>query len=296
MQGTGTVVLACLLSAVNAAKVDLTKQKVMMMGAGTAGVGIVDQICRAMISKGLSEAETRKNFFLIDRQGLLLNNMGDLVDFQKPYARDPNEVKDWKITGKISLLDAVKNVKPSILIGASAQTGVFTEEIVKLMAQFNERPIILPLSNPNSKSEAAAEDLYKWTNGKVLMATGSPYPPVKFNGDSYRVSQSNNALSFPGLGLGILASKAKYVSDDMLWAACSTLASFSPAKNDPTQPLLPDFSNIMEISKAIALAVATQARKEGVSGLDPKADLETEINRQIWRPKYMPYKSNSDLK
>lgn len=295
MQGTGTVALACLLAGVNAAKADLRKQKIVMMGAGTAGVGIVDQICRAMVALGLSEEEARKNFWLIDRQGLLLSNMDNLVDFQAPYARDPNETKAWNINGNISLLDTIKNIKPTILIGASAQTGVFNEEIVKIMAAAHEHPIILPLSNPTSKSEATAEDLYQWSNGKALVATGSPYPPVTFNGKTYRISQSNNALSYPGLGLGVLASKANYVSDGMLWAACSTLASFSPAKDDPMQPLLPDFSNVMEISRAIALAVAEQARKEGVAGIDASTDLKTAINAQIWNPIYMPYLFNPSL-
>lgn len=290
MQGTGTVALACLLSGVNAAKGDLTQQKIVVMGAGTAGVGITDQICRAMIASGLPEEDARKNFWLIDRQGLLLNNMDNLVDFQTPYARDPNETKDWGVDGDISLLDTVKNIKPTVLIGCSAQTGAFTEEIVTRMADNNEYPVILPLSNPTSKSEATAEDLYKWTNGKALIAMGSPFAPVTINGKERRIAQSNNALSYPGLGLGVLAAKAKYVSDDMLWAACQALASFSPAKDDPTQPLLPDVNDAPKISETIALAVAKQARKEGVAGVADDVDLEQAIHQQIWRPEYLPYK------
>lgn len=289
MQGTGTVALACLLSGVNACKAQLTEQKIVVMGAGTAGVGITDQICRAMVASGMDEKEAQKNFWLIDRQGLLFDDMDDLVDFQKPYARSREEVKDWGVDGTVSLLDTVKHVKPNVLIGCSAQTGAFSEEIVKIMAENNEHPIILPLSNPTSRSEATAKDLYEWTDGKVLIATGSPFKDVEYKGKTYRISQSNNALSYPGLGLGVLAAKAKYVSDGMLWAACQTLASFSPAKTDPSKPLLPTFTNVMEISKAIALAVAKQAIKEGHAGIENEADIETEINRQVWKPEYVPY-------
>jgi len=289
MQGTGTVALACILAGLNAIKGDLTKQKIVMMGAGTAGVGIVDQICRAMVAMGLPEEQARKNFWLVDQQGLLLNTMDTLIDFQAPYARDPSEIAAWNSEGNISLLETVKQIQPSILIGACAQPGVFTEDIVKIMAAAHPHPIILPLSNPTAKSEATADDLYQWTNGKALIATGSPFPPVKFEGNEYRISQSNNALSYPGLGLGVLASKAKFVSDAMLWSVCSTLASFSPAKDDPTQPLLPDFSQVMTISRTIALAVAEQARAEGVAGIDPSVDLKTAINTQIWQPRYVPY-------
>ena len=296
MQGTGTVALACLLSGVNAAKGKLTEQKIVVMGAGTAGVGITDQICRAMVSLGLSETEARKNFWLIDVQGLLLSDMDNLVDFQEPYARDPSEANGWhKEDGKISLLETVKQIKPAILIGCSAQTDAFTKEIVETMAQHHEHPIILPLSNPTSRSEAKPKDLYEWTKGKALIATGSPFKPVTYNDKEYRISQSNNALSYPGLGLGVLAAKAKYVSDEMLWVACQTLASFSPAKEDPSQPLLPDFKNIMEISKAIALAVAEQAKKEGVAGIDDSVDLERAINHQVWKPEYVPYQLSDNM-
>ena len=289
MQGTGTVALACALAGANAKGEKLTDQKVVFLGAGTAGAGIADQIHAAMVRQGLSKEEAYTHFYMVDRQGLLMQDTDGLTGFQKPYARDPKDIASWGCNGKVELLDVIKHVKPEILVGCSTVHGAFNEEIVRTMVKHTEYPIILPLSNPTSKAEAEPQDLLKWTNGKVLMATGSPFGTIDYQGKKIRVSQSNNALSYPGLGLGVLASRASKVSDGMLWATCQALCHFSPALKDKTAPLLPDFSNILEQSKHIALKVAECAREEGLSDLPKDADLKKAINEKIWETRYYPY-------
>ena len=192
-----------------------------------------------------------------------------------------------------NLLEVVKLAKPTVLIGTSTVHGAFTQEVVEAMQATCECPIIFPLSNPTEKSEADPEDVLTWTNGKAIIATGSPYDPVKYNGKSIRISQCNNAFMFPGLGLGIIAVKAKRVTDKMLEVASQALSECSPAQKDPTAPLLPDFDVIHEVSKKIALAVAEQARKEGVAGLDDKLDLKKKIDAIFWIPEYLPYEKMS---
>jgi malate dehydrogenase (oxaloacetate-decarboxylating) len=292
IQGTGAVALASVLAGVQASGVPIQDQKVVVMGAGTAGAGIADQIFDAMVRSGLSESEARSRFYLIDREGLLMEDMPGLMPFQKPYARKAGDIAGWKLDapGKVTLGDTVRNVHPTILIGCSTVAGAFSEAIVKDMAAHTERPLIMPLSNPTSKAEAHPLDVLSWTNGKALIATGSPFGYVDFGGKKQRISQCNNALVFPGLGLGVIISKAKMVSDDMLWAACRTLSEYSPAKNDSSAPLLPDFENVEEISKGIALAVAEQACSEGLAGVDSSTDFELEICRKSWKAQYYPYR------
>lgn len=293
MQGTGATALACVLSGLIAKKEHIKDQRVVFLGAGTAGCGIADQFCQAMVAEGLSEADARKNFWLVDRQGLLLKNTQGLASFQEPYARDPSDITDWKIADKnnITLADVVNNMHPTILVGCSTVRSAFTKEIVTTMAAHCERPIILPLSNPTNHCEATAEDLMNWTDGKVLMALGSPFPPVNFKGKIYPVSQSNNAFVFPGLGRGIIVSKASRVSDEMIQAACEALSLASPARKDPTAPLLPNIAKAADVADSIALAVANKAREQGLSRVDSSVDFKKALAEQKWEPVYLPYRA-----
>ena len=211
---------------------------------------------------------------------------------QEIYARNQNELTQWELRDPtfIGLYDVVKNIKPTILIGCSTSTGAFNQEIIKLMASKTERPIIMPLSNPNSLSEARPEDLLKWTDAKAIIATGSPFPEVIINDQRHRIAQSNNAFAFPGIGLGAIVSRAKYITDDMLWAATQALSECSPIIQDKTAPLLPKLAEAKMVSLSVALAVAEQARKEGLSQIDPHINLKDAIKKAVWEPRYYPYR------
>lgn len=296
IQGTGSVALACVLAACTTTQTKLEDQRIVILGAGTAGVGIADQIHAALKRSGLSDQEAYKRFWLLDRSGLLVED-SSLLSFQKPYARSRADVAHWSVANpnNITLLDVVKNIKPTILIGCSTATGAFSEEIIKTMAQHVEHPLIMPLSNPTSKSEARPDDLFHWTNGKALIATGSPFPDILLDDRRIRIAQSNNALAFPGIGLGSIAAKASYLTDDMLWAATEALSQCSPilhAHQSNQSTLLPKLSEAKFVSRQIALAVASQARKEGVAQIDPKIDLNLAINRVIWEPRYYRYRKS----
>lgn len=284
IQGTGAVALASILAASIANNIPLNDQRIIIFGAGTAGVGIADQIVSAMVHLGLSEKEAHHRFWLIDKQGLLIEDQDALLPFQKVYARARKENE-----GIVSLRDVVQHIKPTILIGASTQGGAFTEEIVKMMASFVKNPVILPLSNPTSKSEAKPADLLEWTEGRAIIATGSPFNDVEFKDRKIRIAQSNNALAFPGIGLGAIAAKARFVTDEMLWVAAKKLSERCPVNEDKSAPLLPKLSESIQISREIALAVAQQARIEGVSNLPADQNLEEAINLITWEPKYYPY-------
>lgn len=290
IQGTGATALACVLSGVQATGSDMKDQRVVIFGGGTAGCGVADQIYSAMQRHGMPETEARSRFWIIDRNGLLIDDMKDLVDFQKPYARKRDEVSEWKVidANNIGLLDVVKNIRPTILIGCSTVKGAFSKEVVKTMAEHVNQPIIFPMSNPTSKAEATPTDLINWTSGKAIVATGSPFSDVEFNGKKIRISQSNNAFTFPGLGLGIIASKAKRVTDGMIWAAANTLRDQSPAKDDPTAPLLPNIKDSKAVAQRIAKAVIQAAIDEGAA--EPIDDIEKSIRSVVWEPKYYPYK------
>lgn len=269
IQGTGAAALAAVLSAVKKANSCLEEQRIVIFGAGTAGTGIADQIYRAMRRHDLSEKDAREKFWLVDRFGLITDAMADLTDAQKPYAR--------KNTPPLSsLVEIIDQIKPTILIGCSAQQGTFTEPVVTAMAKYNEYPIIFPLSNPTEKSEATPADLLKWTNGSALIATGSPFKPVDYNGKTYVISQCNNSLVYPGIGLGVIASRPKLFTDDMLWAACVALSELSG------DALLPTLDHARESSLKIATAIAK------VAGM--KGDVESHIKKMMWEPKYVPLK------
>ena len=264
IQGTGAVSLAAVLSAVKASGVPLSEHRVVVFGAGTAGIGIADQVRDAMVRVGVSEEESYKRFWCIDRNGLVTDNMEDLLDFQMPYARKEAEVSEWKQNDVIGLAEVVKHVKPTILIGTSTVAGAFKEEIIKEMASHVERPIILPMSNPTPLAEAKPVDLIEWTEGRALVATGSPFEPVTYNGVTYVIGQSNNALIFPGLGLGTIVVRASVMTDGMFAAAAEAVASMVDT-SQPGAPILPEVEELRNISEMVAIEVAKVAVAEGVA-------------------------------
>lgn len=293
IQGTGATALACIMAGLLASEGKLIDQRVVFFGAGTAGVGIADQICNAMQTLGLSAEEAHSRFWLIDRPGLLTDAMSETLDFQKPYLRAQSELADWTLekADYVGLMDVVSNVKPTVLIGCSTVHGAFSEAIVKTMAQHVEHPIIFPLSNPTDKCEAQPKDLLEWTDGKAIIAAGSPFDPVIFKGKTIRIAQCNNAFVFPGIGLGVIAAKATRVTDAMIAAACEALSEHAPARVDHNAPVLPDFTVMGEVSRHIALAVATTARQQGVASVDDSVDFAKKIAAIVWTPDYLPYES-----
>jgi malate dehydrogenase (oxaloacetate-decarboxylating) len=290
IQGTAAVATGTLIAAMTVAKTKLKDQRVVILGAGSAGTGISDLIIRAMMQDGISESDARSRFYLLDRSGLITDQSAHLLDFQKPFAQPASILSRWKLEtpGKVTLKDVVKNAKPTLLIGVSGQGGAFTEEVIREMATHVDRPIIFPLSNPTSKSEATPEDLLKWTDGKAIIGTGSPFGTVNKNGKHFRIDQTNNSYIFPGLGLGIVAVQSRRVTDAMFMAAARALADCSPSKTDSEANLLPLLSKIREISFHVALAVAKTAVKEGHSDC-PENEIEQRIRQKMWTPDYLPY-------
>ncbi|HDX9579961.1 NAD-dependent malic enzyme [Bacillus cytotoxicus] len=291
IQGTGAVSLAAVLSAVKASGVPLCEHRVVVFGAGTAGIGIADQVRDAMVRLGLSKEEANRRFWCIDRNGLLTDNMDDLLDFQRPYAREKSEVKQWGQTETIGLAEVVKHVQPTILIGTSTVAGAFTEEIIKEMAAHVARPIILPMSNPTPLAEAKPADLISWTEGRALVATGSPFDPVTYNGVTHVIGQSNNALIFPGLGLGTNVVRARVMTDGMFAAAAEAVASMV----DTSQlgaPILPEVEELRNISEIVAVEVAKAAVVEGVArDVLSDNDIRKAVKDAMWQPVYRQIKA-----
>ena len=291
MQGTAAVVLAAAFAAVKAAGSRMRDQRVVIHGAGTAGIGIADMMREAMIRDGLTAQEATGRFWAVDSRGLLTDNYpGVLRDFQQPYARPATELaaSPRQPGDSITLADVVANANPTMLIGTSTQASAFTEPIVRHMASTVNRPIIMPLSNPTSKAEAVPEDLIRWTDGRALVATGSPFPPVNYGGRSYTVAQSNNALVFPGLGLGVSVVRARRITDAMIAAAADAVAAFA----DPAGPggaLLPPVTDLRTVSAAVAIAVAQTANEHGLAE-QPLTDPVTQIHQAMWRPEYPQFK------
>ncbi|MCH4008353.1 malolactic enzyme [Companilactobacillus sp.] len=280
IQGTGIITLAGILGALNISKQKLTDQVYLSFGAGTAGAGILKRIFDAMVEEGLSETEARKRFYMVDKQGLLFTDTEGLTPEQKPFARDRSEFEN---ADELTNLNAVmKAVHPSIMVGTSTQPGSFTKEIIQEMAAHTERPIIFPLSNPTKLAEATAEDLINWTDGKALVATGVPAEPVKLNGVEYHIGQANNALVYPGLGLGALAVNAKLLSDGMINRAAHSLGGIV----DPDQPgaaVLPPVTKLDQFSLTVAEGVADQAIKENLSD---STDAKAAVENLKWKPEY----------
>src|SRR4051812_32526904 len=290
IQGTAAVTTGTLLAAVAGAGGRLRDQRVAILGAGSAGCGVAEQLAAAMVDEGLSEAEARARFFLVDRPGLLHDGLDGLRSFQRKLAQPKDRVAPWRSAEgqPIGLLDVVKHARPTILIGTSGQPGTFTEEIVRAMTTYAARPIIFPLSNPTSRAEATPADLIAWTDGRALIATGSPFEPVVHGGRRYPIAQCNNSYVFPGLGLGILASGACRVSDGMLMAAARALAEYATASRDPGAPLLPPLAESRQVSRAIALAVAAAAQRDGLA--EDRQDEENQrlVDAKMWQPRYLP--------
>ncbi|KOO47076.1 NAD-dependent malic enzyme [Priestia koreensis] len=286
IQGTGAITLAAILSAVQVTNTELKDHRIVIFGPGTAGIGNADQMRKDMVLNGLSEEEAYQRFWAIDQRGLLTDDMDDLLSFQTPYARPATEVKDWERNGNgiISLLDVIKHVKPTILIGTSGVPGAFTETIVREMAKHVERPVIMPMSNPTSLAEATPENIIEWTEGKALIATGSPFEPVVYKGVEYEIGQSNNAFIFPGLGLGSIVVKAKLITDGMFAAAAKAVADMVDSRK-PGASLLPSVKEIRSVSLAVAIAVAEVAVEEGIAQ-DPVEDIEKAVKEAMWHPTY----------
>jgi len=291
IQGTAAVTTATLLAAVHATGVSLSQQTIAMFGAGAAGIGIIDLLIAAMKQEGLSDEKARDRIYAFNRYGLLIEGARGVKDAQKNLVRKRADLADWKVEGgqDISLLDVVRNAKVTVLAGVSAQAGAFTEEIVREMARHTDRPIIFPLSNPTSKAEAAPEDILRWTGGRALVGTGSPFPPAEFDGKKTRVSQVNNSFIFPGLALGILVSHARRVTEGMIMAAARALAGLSPSRLDSSAPLLPAIGESRKVAMTVSEAVARQALADGVAGIEEDTSVPDRIREYVWNPVYVPY-------
>jgi len=290
IQGTAAIATATLISAINVTGVPLEQQKIVVVGFGSAGLGITSLLAQFMQDKGLTEEEARKRFYAIDRYGLVIEHGKDVRPEQLPYARKEQEVQGWKQgNGEITLLDVVREAKPSVLIGVSGQMGAFNEQAVREMAKHTARPVIFPLSNPTSRSEATPQDLLNWTEGRALIGTGSPFEPVDFGGKKIHIAQTNNSYIFPGLALGIIASKAKYVTDTMVKAAAQELVRHLPTQNDKEASLLPPLSEAREIGRFIAQAVGRQALEDGQAQVADEDDFNRELKANIWEPAYETY-------
>ncbi len=290
MQGTGSVSLAAVLSASNINGVPLQDHRIIVHGSGTAGIGIADQLRDAMCVAGLSHQEATRRFWTIGRHGLLADDRSDLRDFQRPYARPAAEVSGWardERLGGIGLAEVVRQVHPTVLIGTSGRPQAFTEEIVSEMAAHVERPIILPMSNPTNLAEAFPADLLAWTGGRALVATGSPFPPTTVEGITHDIAQVNNALIFPGLGLGVIVSRARRLSDGMLLAAARAVAAQADTSS-PGASLLPQMVDLRATSFVVAHAVALQATVEGLAEAPADEHLEQRIHDAMWVSTYHP--------
>jgi malate dehydrogenase (oxaloacetate-decarboxylating) len=290
IQGTGAVNLAAVLAAARATGVSLAEHRIVIFGAGTAGTGIADQLTAAMLADGLSEDQARQRFWAIDRAGLLTSATTGLAAAQRRYARPEAEVAGWQrddSIGGAGLAEVVRRVHPTILIGTSTRAGAFTEPVIRDMAAHCARPVILPMSNPTPLSEAVPGDLIRWTDGRALVATGSPFPPVDYRGVRYVIGQANNALIFPGMGLGVIAARATQVTDNMLAAAAHAVSGLVDTAT-PGAPLLPEVEAMRETSVAVAAAVARAATVDGVAGASLDGDLPSRIRALMWEPVYRP--------
>jgi malate dehydrogenase (oxaloacetate-decarboxylating) len=290
IQGTGAVNLAAVLAAIRATGTRLSDQRVMIFGSGTAGTGIADQLLAAMTGEGMSAAQASARFWLLDRAGLITSEMPGLSDAQRRYGRDPAQVSGWHRDaelGGFGLAQAVRRVHPTILIGTSARPGAFTEEIVREMARHVERPMILPMSNPTELAEAVPADIIRWTEGRGLVAAGSPFDPVTYNKITYVIAQANNALIFPGLGLGVIAARTTRVTDHMLAAAARAVSDLVDTSARGA-PLLPQVEELRETSLAVAVAVVRAACADGVATARIDGDLQESVRALMWDPVYRP--------
>jgi malate dehydrogenase (oxaloacetate-decarboxylating) len=284
IQGTGAIALSAVLAGLRVSGGRPRDQRVVIFGSGTAGVGIADQIRVIVMGDGLSEDDATRCFWCVDKQGLLVDDMTDLRDYQQPYARPRSEVAGWNATETIDLADVIANVHPTILVGTSTVGGAFTEDVIRAMAAHVERPIILPLSNPTERIEAVPADVIEWTDGRGLVATGTPWPSVTYKGTTYAIGQANNALIYPGIGLGVIVSRASQVTDDMLLTAADAIAGLVDMRQLGAG-LLPDVENMRASSATVAVAVAMQAVKEGVAQVELPDPVQA-VEDAMWQAIY----------
>ncbi|TQV73725.1 NAD-dependent malic enzyme [Aliikangiella marina] len=293
IQGTAAVTVGTLLAACHSQGTSLKDHRVVFVGAGSAGCGIAEQIIDHMVADGISETQAISQIFLTSSKGLLTDDL-PLRDFQQKFAKKKSDVAEWSSSGdKISLLDLVKASKPTILIGVSGVAGLISEEVVKSMYESCEKPIVLPLSNPTSKVEALPKDVIAWTEGNAIVATGSPFEPVDYQGKSYPIAQCNNSYIFPGVGLGVIASGATRVTDEMFMTSSEALAACSPLVKGENANLLPDLGDIREVSKYIAVQVGLKAMEQGVATKVEASVLEAAVEKNYWMPEYRSYRRTS---
>ncbi|MDI3470767.1 MAG: NAD-dependent malic enzyme [Pseudolabrys sp.] len=288
IQGTAAVATGALLAAINVTGVPMAEQRIVILGAGSAGSGIARLLRNAMVDAGLDARAAARRFYLVDKDGLLIEGMNDIAPFQADFVQPRDIVANWAVGrhDRISLLDVIYNAKPTALIGVSGQSGAFNESVVRAMAKHNQRPIVFPLSNPISCAEAKPADIERWSDGRALIGAGSPFPPLKRNGAEFRVDQTNNSYIFPGVGLGAVATQARAISDGMLMAAAKALAGLSPARRDPNGNLLPPVTALRDVAVAVAIAVGEQACKEGLAHV---TKIEDAVRDKMWTPRYLTY-------
>ncbi|WP_371188328.1 NAD-dependent malic enzyme [Thalassotalea maritima] len=294
IQGTASVTVGTLLAACRTKGQKLSEQRVAFVGAGSAGCGIAEQIIAQMVSEGLPEADARSRVFMVDRFGLLSEGMEGLRDFQERLVQSQQTLQQWTFSGEFpSLLDVINCAQPSILIGVSGQAGLFTEQVIKAMHANCPTPIVFPLSNPSKQVEARPEQVIEWTDGDVIIATGSPFEPIEYKDTVYDIAQCNNSYIFPGIGLGVLAANIKRISDEMLIVASTTLAEESPLANTGRGGLLPPITKIAEISKKIAFNIAKLAMQQGLALEISDEELLESIEDNFWTPEYRQYKRST---
>ncbi|SMY32070.1 NAD-dependent malic enzyme [Photobacterium malacitanum] len=294
IQGTAAVTVGSLLAACKAAGTKLSDQRVTFLGAGSAGCGIAEAIIAQMVADGITDAQARSQVFMVDRWGLLVENMPNLLNFQQALVQKNTNIQDWELLdNNISLLDVMRNAKPTVLIGVSGVPGLFSEEVIREMYAHCPRPIIFPLSNPTSRVEATPFDLIHWTEGNALVATGSPFDPVVYEGKTYPIVQCNNSYIFPGIGLGVLAVNARRVTNEMLMESSRALAECSPLAIHGEGPLLPGLEDIQKVSRKIAFAVAKKAVEQHKAPKNSDERIREKIDANFWQSEYRRYKRTS---
>jgi malate dehydrogenase (oxaloacetate-decarboxylating) len=288
IQGTGAVTLAGLLAAMDVVGSTLPEQRIVVLGAGSAATGICEQVVAAMVEEGMSQPDARATIWLVDSHGLVHDGRNDLDASKRMYAQPYDRISGWDVAtpGQFTLEDVVRAVHPTVLIGTAALPGAFSESVVREMARYTQRPIIFPLSNPTAKSEAAPADLIAWTEGQAIVATGSPFADVAYGGRTVEVGQCNNMFIFPGVGLGVIASGARLVTNSMFVAAARALSAWSPAQRSLSQALYPPLEEVREVSQRVALAVATAAVDEGLAEPLAPPDFDARIRETMWEPRY----------
>lgn len=294
IQGTAAVTVGTLLAACKAKGEQLKDQVITFCGAGSAGCGIAEQIVAQMVSEGLSDMQARKRIYMINSRGLVIGSMSGLKDFQLRLCQSDERLSEWGVSGDTATLaETVEYSKSTVIVGVSTVSGLFTKEIIEQMQANTAKPVVLPLSNPTSKVEALPEDILTWTNGNAIVATGSPFDPVELNGKTYNISQCNNSYIFPGVGLGVVASKAKRVTDNMLMASSYALAEYAAVHNSGSDELLPDLNDIRNVSRYIAKMVYKQAITDGVTPEVSDEQIDKAIDSNFWSPAYRSYKRNA---